>query len=64
ASESQITVQFGPNAPIDPVKVIMLIQKDRNIRMSGQDKLVRKFAAPDLKARVQAVRELLEAVKA
>jgi len=64
ASESQITVQFGPNAPIDPVKVIMLIQKDRNIRMSGQDKLVRKFAAPDLRARVQAVRELLEAVKA
>ena len=64
ASESQISIQFGQNAPIDPVKVIMLIQKDRNIKMSGPDKLVRKLATPDLKMRVVAVKELLEAVKA
>jgi transcription-repair coupling factor (superfamily II helicase) len=64
ASESQISVQFGPNASIDPVKVIMLIQKDRNTKMSGPDKLVRKIATPDLKMRVSAVKDLLEAVKA
>jgi len=63
ASETQISVQFGPTANIDPVKVIMLIQKDRNTKMSGPDKLVRKIATPDLKMRVAAVKELLEAVK-
>jgi len=41
----------------------MLIQKDRNTKMSGPDKLVRKIATPDLKMRVAAVKELLEAVK-
>jgi len=64
ASESQISIQFGQNAPIDPVKVIMLIQKDRSVKMSGPDKLVRKLATPDLKMRVAAVKDLLEAVKA
>ncbi len=64
ASEAQITVQFSSDAAIDPVKVIMLIQKDRNTRMAGPDKLVRKIALPDLRQRAQAVRELLTAVRA
>ncbi len=64
ASDGQITVQFGPNPPIDPVKVIFLIQKDRNTKMAGPDKLVRRASLPDLKQRVKAVRDLLEAVKA
>ncbi|MCB1908675.1 MAG: transcription-repair coupling factor, partial [Rhodocyclaceae bacterium] len=62
ASEAQITVQFGANPPIDPVKVIELIQKDRNTRMAGPDRLIRKVEAPALKQRVQAVRELMKAV--
>ncbi|WP_374263103.1 transcription-repair coupling factor [Zoogloea sp.] len=64
ASESQISIQFGPTAPIDPVKVIMLIQKDKTLKMAGPDKIVRRVATPEIKARVSAVRELLEAVKA
>ncbi|MBN8442957.1 MAG: transcription-repair coupling factor [Dechloromonas sp.] len=64
ASDAQITVQFAKDAPIDPVKVIMLIQKDRNTRMSGPEKLVRRAALPDLQQRVKAVRDLLDAVKA
>ena len=64
ASESQISIQFGQHAPIDPVKVIMLIQKDKSIKMSGPDKLIRKVSTPELKQRVAAVRDLLEAVKA
>ncbi len=64
ASESQISIQFGQHAPIDPVKVIMLIQKDKTIKMSGPDKLIRKVSTPDLKQRVAAVKSLLEAVKA
>ena len=64
ASETQISIQFGQHAPIDPVKVIMLIQKDKTIKMSGPDKLIRKVSTPDLKQRVAAVKSLLEAVKA
>ncbi len=64
ASDAQISIQFGKAAPIDPVKVIFLIQKDRSTKMSGPDKLIRRVSLPDLKQRVKAVRELLEAVKA
>ncbi len=64
ASEHQIVVQFGPDAPIDPAKVIALIQRDRNTRMAGQEKLVRKIDLPQIRQRAQAVRELLESVRA
>ncbi|PKO56903.1 MAG: transcription-repair coupling factor [Betaproteobacteria bacterium HGW-Betaproteobacteria-21] len=64
ASDAQISIQFGKDAPIDPVKVIFLIQKDKTTKMSGPDKLVRRVALPDLKQRVKAVRDLLDAVKA
>ncbi|WP_332674808.1 transcription-repair coupling factor [Aromatoleum sp.] len=64
ASDAQISVQFGPEAPIDPAKVIFLIQKDRNTKMSGPDRLIRKATLPNLKQRVQGVKELLDAVRA
>ncbi|AUL99915.1 transcription-repair coupling factor [Pseudothauera hydrothermalis] len=64
ASEAQISVQFGPNPAIDPGKVILLIQRDRNTRMAGPDKLIRRATIPQLRQRVQAVKELLEAVRA
>lgn len=63
ASEARIHVQFGPQPPIDPVKVIQLIQKDRNTSMAGPDKLTRKVEARELKQRVAEVRRLLEAVR-
>ena len=64
ASATQISVQFSKDAPIDPLKVIFLIQKDRSTKMAGPEKLVRRANLPNLKERVKAVRELLDAVKA
>ncbi|WP_341644764.1 transcription-repair coupling factor [Thauera sp. SDU_THAU2] len=64
ASDAQISVQFAKDAPIDPVKVIFLIQKDRSIKMAGPEKLVRRTALPNLKDRAKAVKDLLDAVKA
>ncbi|MFT3758240.1 transcription-repair coupling factor [Thauera sp.] len=64
ASDAQISVQFAKDAPIDPVKVIFLIQKDRSIKMAGPEKLVRRAALPNLKDRAKAVKDLLDAVKA
>ena len=64
ATDYKLAVQFATDAPIDPARVIQLIQKDRNTSMSGPDKLLRKVELPQVKQRVQAVRELLDAVKA
>ncbi|MDR2207607.1 MAG: hypothetical protein LBE22_01330 [Azoarcus sp.] len=30
ASPTQISIQFGKNASVDPVKVIQLVQRDRH----------------------------------
>lgn len=61
-SESQLSIQFGASAPIDPIKVIQLIQKDRNTRMAGQDRLICKILAPTVKQRAAAVKELLKQI--
>lgn len=39
ASPSSIQIQFIPNPPIDPMKIIQLIQSSRYIQLNGQDKL-------------------------
>ena len=63
ASDAQISIQFGPGAPIDPAKVIFLIQKDPTTRMVGPDRLVRKIAIADLRKRAHAVREMIDAIR-
>jgi transcription-repair coupling factor (superfamily II helicase) len=63
ASPTQISVQFGKNAPIDPVKVIHLVQQNRHTRMSGPDRLIRKADLPELRQRVEGVKKLLEEVR-
>jgi len=45
-----------PNPPIDPMKIITLIQRKRHIKMAGQDKLRIELKYGDLKQRVLAVR--------
>jgi transcription-repair coupling factor (superfamily II helicase) len=64
ASAGQISIQFGKNAPIDPAKVIFLIQKDKNTRMAGPDRLIQKIALPEPRQRVEGVKKLLEALRA
>ena len=39
ANPSAIQIQFIPNPPIDPLKIIQLIQSSKNIQLNGQDKL-------------------------
>ncbi len=63
ASETQVTLQFVPNPPVDPADIIMLIQKDRNLRLAGQDKLTWKKNSGNLQERVAAIRELMGKLK-
>lgn len=56
ASSEAIQIQFIPNPPIDPMKIITLIQGKRHIKMAGQDKLRTEWKYSDLHQRVLAIR--------
>jgi len=49
-------LQFEPNPPIDAMRIIELIQKNRHIKLHGQDKLRVTATMPDLNARVTQVK--------
>jgi transcription-repair coupling factor (superfamily II helicase) len=53
------SLQFMEKPPIDPIKIITLIQKNRHIKLAGQDKLRITAAMPDLPARVNQVKQTI-----
>lgn len=56
---SIININFRPNPPIDPMRVIELVQKNRNIKLVGNEKLRVEKALSNPQDRAQAVREVL-----
>ncbi len=62
ASEGQILLHFKQSTTIDPLKLIELVQKKKNIRFAGQDKLRAEINIPDVTARADEVRKLLRAI--
>ncbi len=56
ASAEAIKIQFIPNPPIDPMKIITLIQSKRHYKLSGQDKLRIDLKYSDVAQRVLAIR--------
>ncbi|MDP1651304.1 MAG: transcription-repair coupling factor [Rhodocyclaceae bacterium] len=60
AGPSAIQLQFAPNPPIDPMKIIGLIQKDRAFKLAGPDRLTWTKATATLKERITAVKELFK----
>ncbi|MDO8465534.1 MAG: transcription-repair coupling factor [Gallionella sp.] len=63
ASSEAIQIQFIPNPPIDPMKIITMIQSKRHIKMSGQDKLRIELKYGDLHQRVLAIRNFFGELK-
>lgn len=63
ASETQALLQFGPKPAIDPMRIIELVQKRRDIKLAGQDKLRVEIKGQQVQARVDAVRVVLRALK-
>ncbi|MEI7456922.1 MAG: transcription-repair coupling factor [Nitrosomonadales bacterium] len=63
ASEDAIVIQFVQNPPIDPMKIITLIQSRRHIKMVGQDKLRIEVKQADLAQRVLAIRNFINELK-
>jgi transcription-repair coupling factor (superfamily II helicase) len=55
-------LQFVPNPPIDAMRIIDLIQKNRHIKLNGQDKLRITVNMPDLAARLTQVKATIKAL--
>jgi transcription-repair coupling factor (superfamily II helicase) len=60
AGNAQIVVQFEANPPIEPIRIINLIQKNRSYKLAGQDKLVFVRPAETLNDKVGAIREMFK----
>jgi len=55
-------IQFEPNPPIDPLKLIKLIQTKREYKLAGQDRLKITKDCPTLEKRVELVKNLLREI--
>jgi transcription-repair coupling factor (superfamily II helicase) len=63
ASEDAIVIHFMVNPPIDPMKIITLIQSRRHIKMMGQDKLRIEAKHENLNQRVLAINQFFKELK-
>ncbi|MBP6778488.1 MAG: transcription-repair coupling factor, partial [Piscinibacter sp.] len=55
-------IGFRPNPPVDPLKIIELVQKNRHVKLAGNDKLRIERAVPEARERAQLVRDVLRAL--
>ncbi len=62
AAPSVITITFKKNPPIDPMRIIEMIQKNRHIKLAGNEKLRIERALPEPKDRSKAVRDVLRSL--
>jgi transcription-repair coupling factor (superfamily II helicase) len=62
AGPKQMSITFRPNPPIDAQRIIELVQKNRHIKLAGNDKLriEREIAEP--RERAQFMRDVLRAL--
>jgi len=62
AHAESATLQFEANPPIDGMRIIELIQKNRHIKLNGQDKLRITASMPDLAARTNQIKATIRAL--
>jgi transcription-repair coupling factor (superfamily II helicase) len=62
AAPGVITITFKPQPPIDPMAIIHLIQKNKHIKLAGNDKLRIERELPEPKDRAQMVRDVLRSL--
>jgi transcription-repair coupling factor (superfamily II helicase) len=59
AAPGVTTISFRPNPPIDGMKIIDMVQKNKHIKLAGNDKLRIERELPEVKDRAQLVRDTL-----
>ncbi len=62
ANETAISVQFVAAPPIDPLRIINMVQQNRHIKLAGPSKLRIEARTPDLSTRVSTIKETLRAL--
>ena len=62
AAPGVIHITFKSNPPVEPARIIELVQKNRHIKLAGNEKLRIERALQDPKDRAQAVREVLRSL--
>ena len=62
AAPGVINITFKANPPIDPMRIIELVQKNKHIKLAGNEKLRIERSLPDPKDRAQMVRDVLRSL--
>jgi transcription-repair coupling factor (superfamily II helicase) len=62
AAPRLMVIAFRPNPPIDALRIIELVQKNRHIKLAGNDKLRIERETPEAKDRAQLIRDVLRAL--
>ena len=62
AGEKLMVISFRPNPPVDALRIIELVQKNRHIRLAGNDKLRIERDTPLAKDRAQLIRDVLRSL--
>ncbi|MGI9047011.1 MAG: transcription-repair coupling factor [Burkholderiales bacterium] len=62
AASDSMRLQFIPNPPIDPARVLELVQRRRDLSFGGPDRLRMQASLPEVNERIAAIRDLLRAL--
>ncbi|MBK6615676.1 transcription-repair coupling factor [Ottowia sp.] len=62
AAPGVISIAFRPNPPIDPMAIIRMIQKNKHIKLAGNEKLRIERELKEPKERAQMVRDVLRSL--
>ncbi|MDD2546871.1 MAG: transcription-repair coupling factor [Burkholderiaceae bacterium] len=62
ATPGVIIITFKPQPPVDPMRIIELIQKNKHIKLAGNEKLRIERTLPDPQQRAQLVRDVLRSL--
>ncbi|MDB5856389.1 MAG: transcription-repair-coupling factor, partial [Ramlibacter sp.] len=62
AAPTMIHITFKPNPPIEPLAIIQLVQKNKHIKLAGNDKLRIEKSLIEVRDRAQMVRDVLKSL--
>ncbi len=60
ASPEAIALQFGPDTPVEPARVIALLQRDKKLRLTAPDRLRLTVATPHIESRLKELQRLFK----
>jgi transcription-repair coupling factor (superfamily II helicase) len=64
AAPKLMVIAFRPNPPVEAIRIIQLVQKNKHIKLAGNDKLRIERDTPEVKDRAQLIRDVLKALGA